>query len=269
MRRVSPSVDLAAVIWDEVEQQTCFGQIEKSELYDYARMSYLGGLDHPDSRVIAAILEELTRYSGSWGAYGVLADLPEGSPLFEGFRIAGFNIWAGQDVYEMKQTPAGSAGSWRAVRSQDLPAIAKLHKKLLPAFTQPIAPISHRVEMGLIVPGSQGQCLAFAENYQGPKGICVTPLIDPEADQDHLLVELADAISNPTHKPIYLCARSYLPLISLAADQLGYPKVSSQALMVKHLVLRDKVEQGTLQKIFEAGSIEGSLPISQIENKSN
>ncbi len=30
MRQVSPSVDLAAVIWDEIESETTFGQIEKT-----------------------------------------------------------------------------------------------------------------------------------------------------------------------------------------------------------------------------------------------
>ena len=94
MRRVSPSVDLAAVIWDEVESESTFGQIEKNEYSDYAQISYLGGLEQPDSRVIAGILEALAVTAGEWNAFGILAELPEDSPLFEGFRIAGFSIWS-------------------------------------------------------------------------------------------------------------------------------------------------------------------------------
>lgn len=270
IRRVSPSVDLAAVIWDEVESESTFGQIEKNEYSDYAQMSYLGGFDQPESRVIAGILEELAVTAGEWNAFGILAELPEDSPLFEGFRIAGFSIWSRQQVYlfDIAETAFRNT-SWQPYSSQDLIKLKQLHSEIVPLFVQPMVPVGRRAEDGLVAFSEKGDLLAYAELYQGPKAIWTQPFIRPEADISCLLSQLNSAILNPNKLPIYLCARSYQPSISVAAEGLGLSQIGAQTLMVKHLVLRNKVEQSSLQKIFESGSIEGSLPISNIESKTH
>lgn len=268
MRRVSPSVDLAAVIWDEVESESTFGQIEKNEYSDYAQMSYLGGLDQPESRVIAGILEALAVTAGEWNAFGILAELPEDSPLFEGFRIAGFSIWSRQQIYLFDPSEtAGKNSFWQPYSSQDLIKLKQLHREIVPLFVQPMVLVGRRAEDGLVAFSEKGDLLAYAELYQGPKAIWTQPFIRPEADIPGLLNQLYSAIPNPNKLPIYLCARSYQPSISVAVERLGLRLIGAQTLMVKHLVLRNKVEQSSLQKIFESGSIEGSLPISNIKSK--
>ena len=264
MRRVSPSVDLAAVIWDEVESKTTFGQIEIKEYSDYAQMSYLGGLEQPESKIVAGILEELAITAGEWSAFGILAELPENSPLFEGFRIAGYTVWSHQQVFlfDLAETPCKNA-SWQSYSAQDLIKLKKLHRKIVPFSVQPMVPIDHRAENGLVSFSDKGSLLAFTEHYQGPKGIWVQPYISPAADIISLLNQLHTAIPNPNKLPIYLCTRSYQPLISDAAERLGLSQIGAQTLVVKHLVHRNKVEQNTLQKIFETGSIESSFPVSQ------
>lgn len=269
MRRASPTVDLAAVIWDEVESQTAFGQIEKKELCDYAQMSYLGGFDQPENKVTAGILEELAVIAGEWGAYGILAELTENSSLFEGFRIAGFSIWARQSIYQlMANTNPRQEQRWRTSTSLDQHSVNKINKRIVPAFSQPMAAVSRKSENRIVACSDDGDFLAYAELYQGPKAWWVQPFILPDADSVGLLRQLANAIPNQNNRPIFLCARSYQPLVAIAAEKLGCRRVSSQTLLVKHLVLRDKVAQSTLQKIFEQGSIEGSLPVSRIKGKS-
>ena len=268
MRRVSPTVDLAAVIWDEIKRETTIGQIEKNEYSDYAQLSYLGGFDQPESRVIAGILEELAVTAGEWSAFGILAELPEDSPLFEGFRMAGFNIWSRQQVFlfDIAETACKNT-SWQPFSAQDMIKIRQFHKKLVPLFIQPMVPVDRRAENGLVAFSEKGELMAFAELYQGPKGVWTQPYISPEADIPVLLSQLCAAIPNPNRLPIYLCTRSYQPLIADAANKLGLTHTGAQNLMVKHLVLRNKVEQNSLQKIFESGSIEGSLPVSNMKSK--
>lgn len=266
MRQVSPGVEMTAVICDQVEQETTFGQIEKNEPCDYAKIAYIGGLDYPDKKIVAAILESLTAAAGSWGSYGVLAELPEQSLLFEGFRLAGFSIWARQQIYRLSaEADSGPQKIWRACSMRDLFDLKMLHSQLVPSFSQALAPLEHNYENGLVAYDAQGRCLGFAELCQGPKGIWAQPIISPEADVSFLLSRLAFAISNPTNRPLYLCARSYQPLVALSAEKMGCPKTSAQTLMVKHLVLRERIEQSALKKIFESGSVEGSLPVSQID----
>ncbi|MGI6259652.1 MAG: hypothetical protein ACOYKC_07320 [Anaerolineaceae bacterium] len=268
MRQVSPSVDLAAVIWDEIESETTFGQIEKNEYSDYAQMSYLGGLDQPESRVISGILEGLAVTAGEWNAFGILAELPENSPLFEGFRIAGFSIWSRQQVYlfDIAETACKNT-SWQPYSSQDLIKLKQLHKRIVPLFVQPMVPVGRRAENGLVAFSEKGELFAYAELYYGPRGVWTQPYISSEADIPGLISQLYSAIPNPSKLPIYLCTRSFQPSISVSAEGLGLRLIGAQTLLVKHLVLRNKVEQSSLQKIFESGSIEGSLPISNIKSK--
>jgi hypothetical protein len=269
MRQVSPSVDLAAVIWDEIESETTFGQIEKNEYSDYAQMSYLGGLDQPESRVISGILEELAVTAGEWNAFGILAELPDNSPLFEGFRIAGFIIWSRQHVYLFDITETACKNtSWQPYSSQDLIKLKQLHKKIVPLFVQPMVPVGRRAENGLVAFSEKGELFAYAELYYGPRGVWTQPYISPEADIPGLISQLYSAIPNPSKLPIYLCARSFQPSISVVVEGLGLRLIGAQTLLVKHLVLRNRMEQSSLQKIFESGSIEGSIPVSQIKNKS-
>ena len=175
--------------------------------------------------------------------------------------MAGFSIWSRQQIYlfDIAKTACKNA-SWQPFSAQDMIKLRQLHKKLVPLFVQPMVPVDRKAENGLVAFSEKGELLAFAELYQGPKGIWTQPYISPEADIPVLLSQLCAAIPNPNRFPIYLCTRSYQPLIADAANKLGLTHTGAQNLMVKHLVLRNKVEQSSLQKIFESGSIEGSFP---------
>lgn len=271
MRRVSPTVLQQAIIWEEIETQTTYAQIEKCETFDFAQMSYLGGLDYPDKHIVASLLEELAQFARGWAAVGILADLPEQSPLFEGFRLAGFTIWARQSIYTFPRTSTGDNDSdtvWRDYQPADRPALIRLHKKHVPAVSHPMAPLNRWSEMGLVALSAEKKYLGYADINVGPRGIWVQPLIDCHANNADLLSRLSAAVANPANRPVYLCARSYQPQLADFAERSGYEKVDSQILLVKHLVQREKVEQRELKRIFESSKVEGSVPLSQVRNKS-
>jgi len=272
MRRVSPTVFQDALIWEVDESRTTFGQIEKSESFNFAQMSYMGGFDYPDNSVIALILEELSGFAQEWGALGVLADLPEHSPLFEGFRLAGFTIWARQSIYIFAKIPVEdkqASSTWREYQSTDKHSLSRLNKKQIPAFSQPMVPLSRKSEMRLVAMSPKNECVGYADISVGPKGVWVQPLFDCHANNADLLTGLSAAIPNPAARPIYLCTRSYQPQLGNFAESVGYEKVGSQVLMVKQLVLREQVDQREIKSLFEKGSIEGSVPLTQSKNKPN
>ena len=270
MRRVSPTVFQDALIWEADESRTTFGQIEKSESFNFAQMSYMGGFDYPDNSVVALILEELSRFAQEWGALGVLADLPEHSSLFEGFRLAGFTIWARQSVYVFPKIPVEdnqTGSTWREYRSVDKHALSRLNKKYIPAFSQPMVPLSRKFEMRFVAVSLKNECIGYADISIGTKGVWVQPLIDCHDNYADLLTGLSAVIPNPTNRPMYLCTRSYQPQLGNYAESVGYEKVESQLLMVKQLVMREKVDQREIKSLFEKGSIEGSVPLTQSKNK--
>ena len=169
-------------------------------------MSYLGGLDQPESRVISGILEGLAVTAGEWNAFGILAELPENSPLFEGFRIAGFSIWSRQQVYlfDIAETACKNT-SWQPYSSQDLIKLKQLHKRIVPLFVQPMVPVGRRAENGLVAFSEKGELFAYAELYYGPRGFGLS-LISARAD---IPVNQPALWRSPTLNSQFICAHAH------------------------------------------------------------
>ena len=272
LQRIAPLVEQEAVIWQGNQGESCYGKIEKRQAKSYAQMCYLGGQDEIDPNNLTKVLEALLKKAGSWKSYGVLADLPEQSDLFESFRKVGFSIWARQKIFllDPKKMPLKSGNkAWRVWNSHDFNAMADIYKSIVPAATQMIEPLSRKSALGLVALQDESRLAGFADLEYGPKGVWVQLITDPQAEFEELISGLPQAISDLLGRPVFLCVRSYQPWLEDLAMRLGYQEQESYILLVKYLVLRNKLEQSALQKIFEAGNVEGSLPIAQIKRKPN
>jgi len=269
MQRIAPLVEQEALIFQEPSGQSCYGQIEKRQSKTYAQMCYLGCQDEVDPIYLTKVLEALVKKAGGWKSYGVLADLPEKSPLFDSFRKAGFCIWARQKVYLLdsgKEGKKGAAQGWRVWNSQDINAMTDIYKAVVPAATQMLEPLTRKSALGLVAYRGDGQLAAFTDLEYGPKGVWAQLVTDPQAELESLISTLPRSIPDLLGRPVYLCVRSYQPWLEDLVERLGFQEKGSYILLVKHLVLRTKLEQSALQKIFETGNVEGSLPITQIKH---
>lgn len=259
MRRVTPLVDREALIW-EGEEESCFGQIEKEQNKKFAQMCYLGCSENMQPLVVCRLLEALVNEAGTWKAWGVLADLPEGSDLFEGFRKAGFTIWARQKVFKLtsqEMTPS-SPGLWRSGSEFDKLAIDALSKEVVPAAAQLVDNLSDQWADSMVAYQKDGRLGAFANIEQGPKGIWVSMTVHPEADAQVLLSSLIQEVSDVLDRPIYLAVRSYQPHLENVVARMGFGASESQILLVKYLVVNRALDANQVKKIFETGSFEGS-----------
>lgn len=268
MQRVAPLVEQAAISWENEEGQSCYGQIEKRQTRQYAQMCYLGYQDGLDPIDICRLLEQLVKSAGDWKAWGVLADLPEDSPLYEGFRKAGFTIWARQNIYQLNLKDHhynNSALKWRLWTSDDIGALNALYKDVVPGAVQCIEPVTRKTALGLVAFLPEGRLAAFADLEYGPKGVWVQVTTSPELRAADLLNSLTDAIPELFGRPVYLCVRSYQPWLDAALEEMGSLKKESQILLVKHLVLRKSLELNAVKNIFENSNMEGSLPITQLK----
>ena len=267
MQRVASLVEQEAFIWEGESGQGCYGQIEKRQNRAYAQMCYVGCQEEADPLVLCRLLEPLVQSAGAWKALGVLADLPEASPLFEGFHKAGFRIWARQKVYDLTQTKDQGEETelrWRPWNSTDINSMKTLYREVVPASVQLIEPITRKSAIGMVSTRPNGSLSAYADLEYGPKGVWVQTLVDPEVDPTDLLKSLPQAIPELLGRPVYLCVRSYQPWVDTALENAGYGLQEAQILLVKHLVLRNQVEeQRVVKNIFESGGMEGSLPITQ------
>jgi len=259
MRSVAPLVDREAVIW-EGEEGFCFGQIEKGQVKKYAQLSYLGCSENIQPLTICRLLEPLVKEAGGWKAWGVLADLPEGSELFEGFRKAGFTIWARQKVCKLtsQEMPPSSTGLWRSGSEFDKLAIDALSKQVVPTSVQLIECLSDKAVDGLVAYQKDGRLAAFAHIEHGPRGIWVSMTVHPDADAQALLSSLVQEVSDVLERPIYLAVRSYQAYLENAVLRMGFGASESQILLVKYLVLKRALDPNQAKQIFETGSFEGS-----------
>ncbi len=268
MQRIAPLVEQAAVSWEEEEGVLCYGQIEKRQTRQYAQMCYLGCQEGSDPLSICRVLEPLVKSAGAWKAWGVLAELPESSPLFEGFRKAGFTTWARQNIYQLdskEKHDDETTIQWRLWTSEDISSLNKLYKEVVPYSVQCIEPVTRKAALGLVAFQQNGQLAAYADLEYGPKGVWVQVISSTEVGAAGLLQALPGAIPELLGRPVYLCVRSYQPWLDTAMEEAGNSKSEAQILLVKHLVLRKSLERSAVQKIFENSNMEGSLPITQIK----
>ena len=268
MQRVAPLIEQEAVCWEGENGEGCYGQIEKRQNKQFAQMCYLGCRGEFDQLTICRVLEHLVRSAGAWKSWGVLADLPESSPLFEGFRKAGFTIWARQNIYHLssKQKEYNEEQiRWRLWTSEDINFMNALYKEIVPGSVQCIEPMTRKAALGLVAYQPNGRLAAYADIEYGTKGIWVQVISSPEAKSGSLLQSLPTAIPELAGRPVYLCVRSYQPWLDAALEETGCLMSEAQILLVKHLVLRKSLERLAVKQIFESSSMEGSLPITQIK----
>ncbi len=263
MRSVAPLVDREAMIW-EGDGDFCFGQIEKGQDKKYAQLSYLGCSENIQPLNVSRLLEALVKEAGGWKAWGVLADLPEGSDLFEGFRKAGFVIWARQKVFKLtsQELPPSSLDLWRSASEFDKLAIDTLSKEVVPAAVQLIDHLPDRWADSMVAYQKNGRLGAFAMLEHGPKGIWISMTVHPDADSQTLLLSLFHEISDVLERPIYLAVRSYQPHLENTVVRMGFRESENQILLVKHLVLKRALDPNQVKQIFETGSFEGSRTFS-------
>lgn len=266
MQRLAPLVEQEAVSWQGEDGESCYGQIEKRQTRQYAQMCYLGCQDESDPVNICRVLEHLLKSAGAWKAWGVLADLPESSPLFEGFRKAGFSIWARQNIYQLNSIDKDykeESIRWRLWTSEDINVMNALYKEVVPGAVQCIEPMTRKAALGLVAYQPNGRLAAYADIEYGPKGIWVQMVSSPEVRSAGLLQSLPTAIPELAGRPVYLCVRSYQAWLDSAMEEAGYSRREAQILLVKHLVLRKSLARAAVKQIFESSKMEGSLPITQ------
>jgi hypothetical protein len=268
MQRVAPLVEQAAIAWEGEDGERCYGQIEKRQNRQHAQMCYLGCQEVSDPLNICRVLEQMVKSAGSWKAWGVLADLPESSPLFEGFRKAGFTIWARQNIYLLGAEAAQNAAQanlWRLWTSDDMASVNSLYKEVVPGLVQCIEPITRKTALGLVAFQPDGRLAAFADLEYGPKGVWVQVITSPDVQAASLLQTLYASIPELYGRPAYLSVRSYLPWLDATLEALGMTRAESQMLLVKNMVLRKALDRNAVKQVFEKNNLEGSLPITRVK----
>jgi hypothetical protein len=217
------------------------GQVTLREEETSARMTFLAPAENINGLTLP-LLEHLIAQVGEWGAFHLLAEVDEDSPVFRLLRQAGFAMYAWQRVWRLPDSDrAEKKDIWRPAAETDWPAVQTLYGQIVPALLHPVEVLPKQA-MGLVC--SEGNLQAYVAVNSGSKGIWIQPVVPPDSDcVSEQLAGLKHAVSDWREKPIYVCVRSYQAWLETVLEDLGSQAGPRQAVMVRRLAKLQKVEE--------------------------
>ena len=231
-----------------------------------AHLTFMAPDNASQASGLPSLFEGLASQAGQWGAFNLLAEVEELSPIFENLRRSGFCVYAWQRIWQLPPLGSGEGrppNHWRPALPVDEFAIRSLYQSLVPPLVQSAEPLSPRTPQGLVY-HQEGEVLAYAEGIRGPRGIYLQPVIHPGADcVPELLDDLPYAL--PIHffgRPVYYAIRSYQAWLESALEKMGARVTPRQALFVKHLMSPQRVPAtNKLLGVWEQQSAQPNAPM--------
>jgi hypothetical protein len=256
------------------------GQIQYSTGERSARIVFLmpdDGLNQPG---LADLLEDLANQAGAWGAFHLLAEVEENSHAMDGLRRSGFSVYAWQRIWKFipseNRGPNGNGKGkngptlWQPAASVDEVMIRNLSHSLVPPLVQSAEPLTPHRQIGWVY-RQDDEILSYVEGFNGPQGIYLQPLIHPGVENvGRVLDNLLVTQYTPLRRPIYMAIRSYQAWLETAIRDLDFQLGPRQALMVKHLVIQQRVEvQVARHSVLEKYTTEPSVPLVHNSSTAN
>ncbi len=225
-----------------------------------ARLTFLAPLGNTNGLTLP-LLDHLTSQAGEWGAFHLLAEVDENSPVFRSLRQAGFAMYAWQRVWKLPRLEnIQDDGSWREVEEGDWPAVQILHGQIIPALIQPVDALPGQAS-GMVC-RLAGNLQAYAAVESGPAGVWIQPLVPPESGCSP---ERLAGLSGWGNRPVYVCVRSYQAWLETLLGDLGAEAGPRQAVMVRRLAKAVK-EQQAVQVLEKAlAKAKPAAPASRVE----
>jgi hypothetical protein len=219
------------------------GQVTLREDETSARVTFLAPQENING-LTQPLLDHLVAQAGEWGAFHLLAEVDEDSPVFRLLRQAGFAMYAWQRIWKLSSSDPDNAKKdiWRQVNETDWPAIQSLFGQIVPALLHPVEALPKQV-IGLVC-RPEGNLQAYVTVDSGPKGIWIQPIVPPDSDcVSEQLTGLTHALADGRERPIYVCVRSYQAWLESILEDLRAQAGPRQAVMVRRLAKLQKVEE--------------------------
>ncbi len=224
-----------------------FGQMTYTSGNRSARLAFVAPGKAAASPLLVALLEGLAWQAGEWGAFHLLGEVDELSPVFEPLRRAGFSVYAWQRIWRLDAPPGGDGAAhkaaWQPVTALDEIAVRSLYQNLVPPLVQSAEPLPNRRLRGLAF-RHNNEIMAYVEWVQGPRGLFLHPVVHPDlTDYTELLRSLVRCLPL-LGRPAYLAVRSYQSWLENALTDLEAGATPRHALLVKHLTTLQRVPLG-------------------------
>jgi hypothetical protein len=233
---LSPSASVFTPVCQDAENPDAplLGQIVHPHGSPCAHLNFLAPESAIDSAAMAELLDALVFWMGERGAQSLLAEVDEGSVVFEVLRKSGFSVYCRQRIWKFSNLSGSNAGHtpWHAFMPGDEHAIKKLYNSLVPGLVQQVEPLPWGKLSGQVY-YQDGEVFGFVTITRGPNGIWLQPFFHPEIEE--VSSQLYDLVKNLTRltRPIYIVVRSYQTWLEYTLESVGAEPGQNQAVMVR------------------------------------
>jgi hypothetical protein len=233
-----------------------------------ARLSFLAPESASEISELSTLLDYMANQVGRQGAFHILADVDESSPMYHLLRRVGFAIYARQRIWRLAGDALGEGdlSPWIACKSSDVIGIRSLYNNVVPGLVQQVEPLPKKNLKGY-VHYQDGNLGAYFELKYGRYGIWAQPYVHPDAENfTHQLVQFMNTLPGRRNRPLFICVRSYQSWLESAIEAIGAQPGPQQAVMVRHLTVANRVKQAYPLKVINGKNVEPTAPVAQIED---
>jgi hypothetical protein len=224
-----------------VDQQV-IGQFRLRYNTQQAHMVYIApGMEHgDDNSAWLHMLDALTAEAGRRGAHVLTAEVDEHLALFETMRVAGFSIYARQEIWqrapsELPRLPVDEVDLTAEIDA-DAHGIQMLYCNIVPRLVQQVAAPPSRSD-GLVY-RKNDRVEGYIAVTEGRGGIYLMPYLHPDVFNEAaaiLMAAIRHAERSCADVPVYVAVRRYQDWLEDALVDLGFEPSTRQAVMVRHI----------------------------------
>jgi hypothetical protein len=256
---------------DERQRETLLGQVTHNQDQQLARLSFIAPESALDENTLVDLLGYIIQQIGKRGAFHLLAEVDDGTTCFDNLRQAGFALYVHQRIWK-STTEIGdktNPSHWRDITGRDVIAVRSLYNTLVPPLVQQVESLPSEQMTGQIY-YQEDEIKAYTEVRYGQQGIWMQPFVHPDIkDATPLLADLLTNLPNRHSRPIYMCIRSYQSWLENTLEDLGASAGPTQAVMLKHLAVAQKVKSSFSLPALEGGQQEITTPFVRSERINN
>jgi hypothetical protein len=219
------------------EDQSVVGQFRIRPEDTTAQIVFIAPRLEPEAGDTAWLymLDALAQEAGKRSAHTLVAEVDEASALFETMRIAGFAVYARQEIWRRESgqfaAPEQSVHLEPATDA-DLPAIQSLYSRTTPQLVQHIADLNGQ---GYVY-RHNGRIEGYIAVSEGKLGVYLMPCLHPETSARAADIIITAARAARSDKlPVYVRVRRYQEWMDDTISRLGFELWGQQAVMVRHI----------------------------------